>query len=170
MQGQGTTIWLESAKVETAGGSSNPEPQPLSVSASTDRGKGAVYKEGENLVVLATVNQSAYIRIYHIDVNQKVQRIYPNRFGGGDDDRLRGDRPYSRNVGQVRIQDGTSFGTEFYQGRGVPTKAFSSDDEDFTDLSGDTRTNYQWTGDQYWIRRPIRAEALASYVIVPAQQ
>lgn len=41
---------------EAKGSSSTTQNQSLSVSVTTDRGKGAVYKDGEFLVVLATVN------------------------------------------------------------------------------------------------------------------
>jgi hypothetical protein len=55
---------------------------PLSVSVSTDRGPGAAYREGEEMVVLVTVNKPAYAKIYHIDVTGKASLIWPNQFGG----------------------------------------------------------------------------------------
>ena len=149
--------------------SANTQAQKLTVSASTDRGTGAVYKEGENLVVLATVNMPAYVRIYHIGVDKKIQRIYPNRFGGGDG--------FIASGAIVRIPGtsdpftfrmGPPFGTEFIKVV-ASTKPFSPDDKDFTDLEGDAKgvlISGLRTGDG---ADALYAEALATYVIVPAR-
>jgi hypothetical protein len=139
----------------------------LVVSASTDRGRGAVYREGENLVVLAAVNQPAYVRVYHIDANGIVQRIWPNRFGGGEGRLTAGaairipaaNDPFS-------FLMGPPYGTEFIKVV-ASTRSFAIDDRDFTDLGGDLRgivTRGLPTGGE---SDGLIAEAMASYVIVP---
>jgi hypothetical protein len=142
----------------------------FSVTASTDRGRGAVYREGEGLVVLATVNQPAFLRICHIDVLGRVQRIWPNRFGGGDGRIASGEIvriPGTSDPFSFRME--APYGTEFIKVV-ASTQAFMSNDADFTDLGGDSRTV---------ITRglpvlsasgpPLFAEDLASYVILPAK-
>jgi hypothetical protein len=54
----------------------------LKVSASTERGAGAVYREGERMVVLITVNETAWIKVYHVDATGVVRLILPNAFSG----------------------------------------------------------------------------------------
>ena len=154
---------------DAAGRTNSGQQAQLTVTVSTDRGKGAVYKDGEDLVVLATVNQPAYIRIFHIDVNKKIQCIYPNRFGGGTGWINPGE--LVRIPGAVdpfAFRMGPPFGTEFIKVV-ASTKAFSSDDQDFTDLGDDARSIIA-NGIPISKESDIRyAEALASYVIVPAQ-
>jgi hypothetical protein len=55
----------------------------LKVSVSTDRGAGAVYREGERMVVLASVNKAAWLKVYHIDATGVLRLIYPNAFTSG---------------------------------------------------------------------------------------
>jgi hypothetical protein len=50
------------------------------VRATTDRGDGAVYRDGEQMVLSIYATQDAFIKVYHIDVNGNTQLIYPNRF------------------------------------------------------------------------------------------
>mgnify|MGYP005838161493 CR=1 FL=1 len=52
----------------------------LLVRAVTDRGAGAVYRDGEHLTIHVFVNQDAYLKVYHEDVNGKTQLIFPNQF------------------------------------------------------------------------------------------
>jgi hypothetical protein len=55
----------------------------LSVSVSTDRGPGAVYREGERMSVLVTVNKSAWLKVYHLDAAGQLKLIWPNAFTSG---------------------------------------------------------------------------------------
>ncbi|MCX7025306.1 MAG: DUF4384 domain-containing protein [Spirochaetes bacterium] len=71
------------ASIVSAGASGGSFDKRLGVSASTDRGAGAVYREGEAMSVLVTVSADAYLKVYHVDVKGAVQLIWPNRFGGG---------------------------------------------------------------------------------------
>jgi len=55
----------------------------LSVSVSTDRGPGAVYREGERMTVLVTVNKSAWLKVYHVDATGALKLIWPNAYTSG---------------------------------------------------------------------------------------
>jgi hypothetical protein len=55
----------------------------LSVSVSTDRGPGAVYREGERMSVLVTVNKSAWLKVYHLDATGQLKLIWPNAYTSG---------------------------------------------------------------------------------------
>jgi hypothetical protein len=55
----------------------------LAVSVSTERGTGAVYREGEKMVVLVTVNRPAWLKVYHVDASGIVRLIWPNAFTPG---------------------------------------------------------------------------------------
>jgi hypothetical protein len=52
----------------------------LRVSVSTERGAGAVYCEGEKMVILVTVNKPAYVKVFHVDASGIVRLILPNKF------------------------------------------------------------------------------------------
>jgi len=139
--------------------------EALRVSVSTDRGPGAVYKAGEELQVLVTVNERAWVKVYHVDVMGKAQLIWPNRFSGsshpleaGTIVRIPGESdPFSFILG-------APFGTEFIKAL-ASSRPFAATEEDFSDLSGTARES---------ITRGIgrssgggeQAEALASYLIL----
>jgi len=50
----------------------------LAVKAWTKRGNGGTYHNGENLVINFYSNNDCYIKIYHIDVDGKINLIFPN--------------------------------------------------------------------------------------------
>ncbi len=144
----------------------------LKVAVSTERGRGAVYREGEDMVVLVTVNADAWIKVYHVDVNGTVQLIWPNRFAqgsrikAGEAIRIPGaDEPFA-------FRMTAPFGTEFIKVI-ASSSPFSSTEGDFAELGGAAGT-----GARGIITRGLsvvsaagpaqRAEAMASYVIVPA--
>jgi hypothetical protein len=52
----------------------------LVVKAFTNRGEGAVYRDGEELVITFFTNLDAYVKIYHIDVEGEMSLIFPNQF------------------------------------------------------------------------------------------
>jgi len=54
----------------------------FALSIAADRGKGAAYRDGEELTLFVTSSKDAYLKLYHIDVNGVAQLIWPNRFGG----------------------------------------------------------------------------------------
>lgn len=110
--------------------------KPLRVSVSTERGPGAVYREGEDLVVLLTLDEDAWIKVYHVDVKGAVQLIWPNRFGGG--------KGLVQAGAEIRIpgpgdpfsfQMTPPFGTEFIKVV-ASTVPFAATEADFSELGG----------------------------------
>ena len=141
----------------------------LTVSLSTDRGPGGAYRDGENLTVLAIVNQDAYLKLYHVDVEGQTKLIWPNSFGGGDGRVYAGKAISIPGPGDpFHFRMGEPYGTEFIKAV-ASTEPFPSNETDFQDLGTDARGI---------ISRGIslvakaesqssrRAEALASYVIL----
>ena len=55
----------------------------LKVAVATERGAGAVYREGEKMVVLVTVNKPAYLKVFHVDASGVIRLILPNKFSPG---------------------------------------------------------------------------------------
>lgn len=146
---------------------------PLTVSLSTSRGAGATYRNGENLVIMAVLNQDAYLRLYHVDVKGNTKLIWPNRFGGGDG-RLRANMmvtiPNEQDPFHFRL--GPPYGTEFIKAV-ASTEPFAHQETDFEPLGTDARGIItrgigltQKSGDA----RQRYAEALASYIILPEER
>jgi len=54
--------------------------KPLKVEVWTDRGKGAIYTEGEEMYVMVRVSQDAYLRLYYTDANNQTYQIFPNSY------------------------------------------------------------------------------------------
>ncbi|MDH3446464.1 MAG: DUF4384 domain-containing protein, partial [Deltaproteobacteria bacterium] len=52
----------------------------LKVEVWADRGKGAVYVEGDGLLVFVRVNRDAYVHLYYTDAANQTFRIFPNRY------------------------------------------------------------------------------------------
>jgi hypothetical protein len=137
----------------------------LRVSLSTERGPGAVYREGERMVVLVTVNKSCWLKVYHVDALGVVRLIWPNAFTSGK-------RVDAGSV--LRIPgEGDSFafemtppfGTEFLK-VAASTQPFSADETAFADLGRDPRATMT-RGISVTVAGPREsAEAMASYVIV----
>ena len=144
----------------------------LKVSVSTERGPGAVYREGEKMVILVTVNKSAWIKVYHVDVTGLVHLILPNAWTS------------SRRIDPGAVvtipgrDDGFEFemtppfGTEFIkvvastQPFAVDESSGSSKDDPFAALGTDAR-GVMTRGLAVNASGPAEiAEAMASYVIV----
>jgi hypothetical protein len=149
------------------------------VSVSTERGSGAVYREGESMVVLVTVNKSAWLKVYHIDASGVVRLIWPNAYtegkrvdpgsvvaipGSGDAFAFAMTPPFGSEFIKVVAS------TEPFSSSEVAAPGASSSGGAFAELGKDARRV---------ITRGIRvsaagkaevAEAMASYVIVPANQ
>jgi len=51
---------------------------PLKVEVWTDRGKGAIYSEGEEVLVMVRVSQNAYLRLFFTDANNQTYQVFPN--------------------------------------------------------------------------------------------
>jgi len=141
----------------------------LAVSLSTDRGPGGAYRDGENLQVLAVVNQDAYLKLYHVDVAGQTKLIWPNAFGGGDGKVLAGKAvsiPGPSDPFAFRL--GAPYGTEFIKAV-ASTAPFPRTETGFADLGTDARdiiTRGISLAPKADGSVPRRAEALASYVIL----
>ena len=53
---------------------------PLKLEVWTDRGKGSVYIEGDELFVMIRANMDAYVRLYYTDAANQTYQIFPNRY------------------------------------------------------------------------------------------
>jgi hypothetical protein len=84
---EGCTVDPSAAAAATASSLSGIAPDSgkgdLKVSVSTERGAGAVYREGEKMVVLVKVNKPAYLKVYHVDASGVIRLILPNKFSPG---------------------------------------------------------------------------------------
>lgn len=56
---------------------------PLKVEVWTDRGRGAIYAEGDEVRVMVRVSEDAYLRLYYTDPNNETHQIFPNRYRTG---------------------------------------------------------------------------------------
>jgi hypothetical protein len=149
----------------------------LKVSVSTERGAGAVYREGERMVVLVTVNESAWIKVYHVDATGVVRLILPNAFSGPGARKIKAGE-------EVRIPGPSDafafemtppFGAEFIKVV-ASTRPFAVDESvgksGFAELGTDARgaiTRGIALGQPAQAEKAVAseiAEALASYVIV----
>ena len=138
--GPGLAAEASTASLASAPGAppATPSPNALSVSVSTERGAGAVYRQGEDMVVLVTVSKPAYLKVYHIDVNGVLQLIWPNRFHAGN-------RIEPGRVVRIPAEDDgfafrmtPPFGTEFIKVI-ASTRPFASNESDFISLGQDAR-------------------------------
>jgi hypothetical protein len=140
----------------------------LFVSVSTERGPGAVYREGENMVVLVTVNKEAWVKVYHIDVKGKIQLIWPNHFDvgsmikPGQVVRIPGERdPFA-------FKMAPPFGTEFIKVV-ASTYPFTISEAEFADLGNDIRGVITRGLNNLSSDKAEQSEAMASYLIIQAQ-
>jgi hypothetical protein len=146
----------------------------LKVSVSTERGAGAVYREGEKMVVLVAVNKSAWLKVYHIDAIGVVRLIWPNAYTSGR--RLDpGSVVYIPGPGDSFSFDMTPpFGTEFIKVI-ASTQPFAADETAsaggalFAELGTDARGAIT-RGIKVNASGPAeKAESMASYLITKAR-
>jgi Domain of unknown function (DUF4384) len=52
----------------------------LKIEVWVDRGKGAVYVEGDELIAMVRANRDAYIRLFYTDAANETYQIFPNRY------------------------------------------------------------------------------------------
>ncbi len=154
---------------ESIGGLITEPAGELKVSVSTDKGAGAVYREGELMTVLVTATRDAWIKVYHIDSTGKAQLVWPNGFGGSG--RIA--------AGQVLgiPSEGAPFAFKMTQPYGTEflkvvasTDPFTSREGDFIDLPGEARSAISRGIEIVPGRlstKPERAEATTSYLIMP---
>ncbi|MEW5816214.1 MAG: DUF4384 domain-containing protein [Spirochaetota bacterium] len=136
----------------------------LVVKVTTSRGEGGVYKDGERMVVYVFVNQDAYIKVYHIDVNGRLALIFPNKFyshnriQGGEFVQIPGaDHPF-----QFVLH--APFGTEFIKAAAALSQ-FEDIEVSFSELGPAGKATLS-RGMSVMEASADRAEALAAYSIV----
>lgn len=135
------------------------------LSLSTDRGVGAVYRDGENLVLYLTSNKDAYLKIYHVDVNGVAQLIWPNRFGGSGEIKAGQAMTFPDSNDKFRYALGRPYGTEYIKAI-ASTKPFATREADFSDLQGGAAEAIT-RGLSVVSNDATRAEALVVYEISP---
>ena len=59
---------------------SSQSEKSLKVEVWVDRGKGAVYVEGDQLLVFVRANREAYVHLYYTDAKNQTYQIFPNRY------------------------------------------------------------------------------------------
>jgi len=59
---------------------SSQDEKALKIEVWVDRGKGAVYVEGDELLVLVRANREAYVQLYYTDATSQTYQIFPNRY------------------------------------------------------------------------------------------
>jgi hypothetical protein len=52
----------------------------LQIEVWVDRGKGAVYVEGDELLVFVRTNRDAHVQLYYTDATNQTYQIFPNRY------------------------------------------------------------------------------------------
>jgi len=135
------------------------------LSLATDRGIGAVYRDGEKLVLYVTSNKDAYLKLYHIDVNGVAQLIWPNRFGGSGKIRAGEALTFPGKGDKFQFALGRPYGTEYIKAV-ASTTPFATMEADFSDLGGSAPAAIT-RGLSVISTDAPRAEALAVYEILP---
>jgi len=149
---------------QSSGSQSYAAPHFL-LSLSTDRGGGAVYRNGERLKLYLTSNKDAYLKIYHVDVNGVAQLIWPNRFGGSGKIMAGEALQFPGPGDKFQYILGPPYGTEYIKAV-ASTKAFATMEADFSDLQGSAAAAIT-RGLSVVSSDATRSEALAVYEIVP---
>ncbi len=137
----------------------------FSLSLATDRGIGAVYRDGEKLALYITSNKDAYLKLYHIDVNGVAQLIWPNRFGGSGKIRAGEALTFPGPSDKFQFVLGRPYGTEYIKAV-ASTTPFATMEADFSDLQGSAPTAIT-RGLSVVSTDAPQAEALAVYEILP---
>ncbi len=117
---------------------SDTSNEDLIVKAWIERGNGATYVDGEDLIINFFSSTDCYIKVYHIDVDGQVQLIFPNNYYldnyiiEGEIYRITDTQyPFTFNLGYP-------FGTEFIKVI-ASTIQFADIEESFTDIGVVTR-------------------------------
>ncbi|HCX96370.1 MAG TPA: hypothetical protein DHU26_05235, partial [Spirochaetaceae bacterium] len=139
--------------------------QDFVVTLSTDRGQGAVYRDGERLTLLVTSSKDAYLKIYHVDVNGVAQLIWPNRFGGSGKIKAGEALKFPGLNDKFQYVLGRPYGTEYIKAV-ASMKPFATMEADFSDLQGSAVAAIS-RGLTVVSSDTTRAEALVVYEILP---
>ena len=140
------------------------DPADFQVKLWTVRGEGATYRDGEELVIHLFSNRDCYVKIYQIDVEKRMQLIFPNRFF--PDNFIRKGRVYKIPDTRYpfRFVLGEPFGTEFVK-LIASTLQFGDIEEDFQVL-GSPSKDVITRGLSVRQREEQIVEAMISYTIV----
>lgn len=163
-----TASSLSNIATGTGGADSRSQPEKSDdfvISLSTDRGIGAVYRDGEKLVLYITSSKDAYLKIYHVDVNGKAQLIWPNRFGGSGKIKAGEALIFPKQGDAFQYVLGRPYGTEYIKAV-ASTKPFATMEADFSDLQGSAASAIT-RGLLVVSTDASHAEALAVYEILP---
>ena len=159
------TLQTVSSLMSLEKGTSATDPG-FTLSMSTDRGSGAIYREGENLTLLITCTKDAYLKVYHVDVNGVAQLIWPNRFGGSGKI-SRGEALRFPAAGdRFQFKLGTPYGTEYIKAI-ASTVPFATIEPDFSDLAGSATVAITRGLSVVSVNAANRAEAMVVYEILP---
>lgn len=158
------TAMALSQLVPGSGGQISGVPD-LMLTLSTDRGVGAVYRDGEKLTLYITSSKDAYLKIYHVDVNGIAQLIWPNRFGGSGKVKAGEALKFPGPSDKFQYVLGRPYGTEYIKAV-ASTRPFATMEADFSDLRG-AAAEAITRGLSVASSDTTRAEALVVYEILP---
>jgi len=142
----------------------NANASQFVVKAWPDRGKGATYKNGEDMVLNVYSNRDCYIKIYHIDAQKQLTLIFPNQWAGNN--QIKKNTLYQipdESYGFVwKMQP--PFGTEFFKVV-AQTEPFKDIEDSFEPL-GDATKGLVTRGIGTQIRESLSAEVMTNYTII----
>lgn len=153
------------SQLAASGSTASSSQNGFVLTLSTDRGPGAVYRDGERLTLFVTSNRDAYLKIYHVDVNGVAQLIWPNRFGGSGFIKAGEALRFPAAGDKFSYVLGKPYGTEYIKAI-ASTRPFATMEPDFSDLQGPAVSAIT-RGLSVVGNNTTRAEALAVYEIVP---
>ena len=136
----------------------------LSIFAWTDRGNGATYRDGDDLVIRFYANRPCFLKLYHIDVHKKASLIFPNEYYS--DNRIEAGKVYSipDEHYPFRFELGAPYGTEFIK-IVASTRQFEEIEKAFEEI-GKAHGGIMTRGLALKRKDELRAEDLISYTIV----
>ncbi|HOV64664.1 MAG TPA: DUF4384 domain-containing protein, partial [Spirochaetia bacterium] len=134
------------------------------VKAWPDRGKGATYRNGEDMILNVYANRDCYIKIFHIDANKQLSLIFPNQWSRSNQIKKNTlyqipDESYSF---VWKLQP--PFGTEFFKVI-AQTEQFKDIEDSFTPL-GDATKGLVTRGIGTLKRDVQTAETMTNYTII----
>jgi hypothetical protein len=142
----------------------NANASQFVVKAWPDRGKGATYKNGEDMVLNVYSNRDCYIKIYHIDAQKQLTLIFPNQWAGNN--QIKKNTLYQipdESYGFVwKMQP--PFGTEFFKVV-AQTEPFKDIEDSFEPL-GDATKGLVTRGIGTQKRESQSAEVMTNYTII----
>lgn len=133
------------------------------VRATTNRGDGAVFRDGEEMELSLYATQDAFVKVYHIDVHGNTQLIFPNRF---HPENFIPAETYTQIPGPTdpfAFQLHEPYGTEYIQIL-ASTEQFEDIEADFNPLG--TASTYRTRGLSIVQRAGEVQEILLNYTIV----